>query len=167
MARLERESGAGRGQYSSVGTRREYAYVDGNTVRKVQQAPSKKQHKEKNTGKAVRRNPSYAARMNMGYVLFLTAAALITVFTCVNYLNLQAQNTKLRQEVTSLEVTLDAAKLENDAAYDRIMTSVDMEYVKDVAMNKLGMDYAKKGQIVTYSKNDSDYVRQYQDVPEE
>ena len=106
-------------------------------------------------------------QMNFGYVLFLTLAGVITVFMCVNYLKLQAESTKLRREVTSLEVSVDEAKLENDADYNRIMANVDMEHVKDVAMNKLGMNYAKKGQIVTYSGIDSDYVRQYTDVPEE
>ena len=47
------------------------------------------------------------------------------------------------------------------------MTGVDMEHVKDVAMNELGMVQAKKSQIVTYEIEDSDYVRQYSDVPEE
>lgn len=42
-----------------------------------------------------------------------------------------------------------------------------MEHVKDVAMNELGMVYASKDQIVTYEENDSDYVRQYTDVPAE
>ena len=167
MARLENESGTRRSQYSGTDHRRTYAYIDGNTVRKVQHAPAERQNQKTSSRTAARKRTSHAARMNMGYVLFLTASALITVFMCVNFLNLQAECTKLRREVTNLEVKLDAAKLENDSDYDSIMTGIDMEHVKDVAMNKLGMDYAKKGQIVTYSSNDSDYVRQYQNVPEE
>ena len=42
-----------------------------------------------------------------------------------------------------------------------------MEHVKDVAVNELGMDYATKNQVQTYSLDDSDYVRQYTDIPEE
>ena len=45
------------------------------------------------------------------------------------------------------------------------MTGVDMEHVKNVAMDELGMVYAKKSQIVTYEVENSDYVRQYTEVP--
>ena len=42
---------------------------------------------------------------------------------------------------------------------------MDLEHIKDVAMNELGMVYAKKGQIVYYESASEDYVKQYQDVP--
>jgi cell division protein FtsL len=169
MARLKNESGRNRSQYDRTESRTSYVYTDGNTVRKVHELPGERTKQQSLQGSTRRREAARAARtgINMSYVLFLTAVAVITVFMCVNYLKLQAQNTKLRQEVTSLQVELDAAKLENDSDYNRIMTEIDMEHVKDVAMNKLGMSYAKKGQIVTYSRNESDYVRQYQEVPEE
>ena len=47
------------------------------------------------------------------------------------------------------------------------MSSVDLEYVRDTAINKLGMVYASSGQVVTYNDQDGDYVRQYEDVPAE
>ncbi len=165
---------AGADNRRGTGKRKDtYVYADGNVVRRVQpeqadERGSKDQTKKsQKTSRTTKKNRERALQMNFGYVLFLTAAAVVTVFMCVNYLRLQAESTKLRQEVTSLEVSLDEAKLENDADYNRIMANVDMEHVKDVAMNKLGMGYAKKGQIVTYSGIDSDYVRQYTDVPEE
>ena len=45
------------------------------------------------------------------------------------------------------------------------MTGIDMEHVKDVAMNELGMVYISKKQIITYNQQDSDYVRQYEKIP--
>ena len=98
---------------------------------------------------------------------FLTAAAVVTVFMCVTYLQLQANATLLSEEVTSLEAQVDAAILENNADYNGIMTGIDIEHVKDVAINELGMVYASKEQIVTYEENSSDYVRQYTDIPTE
>jgi hypothetical protein len=47
------------------------------------------------------------------------------------------------------------------------MNSVDMDHVKDVAMNELGMGYTKKSQIITYEMEDNDYVRQYSEIPTE
>lgn len=162
----QRRSGSYRGQYDRRNNRHSQVYADGNTLRKVQAEPRRVREQATATSASTISNRERALQMNMGYVVFLTAAAIITVFMCVNYLKLQSANTKLSKEVTALETTLDAAILENDSDYDRVMTSIDIEHVKDVAMNKLGMVYARKGQIVTYSQKDSDYVRQYEDIPE-
>ena len=167
MAGVNKRNKAGYSRNDNIDNRARYAYVDGNVACKLQPEPVKEQPNKNQTSHATKQNRERALQMNLGYVLFLTAAAIVTVLMCVNYLKLQAESTKLRKEVTTLEVSLDEAKLENDSDYNRIMANVDMEHVKDVAMNKLGMNYAKKGQIVTYSSIDSDYVRQYTDVPKE
>lgn len=169
MAETNYRSGAGRTQYGRTTNSRTYAYVDGTAVRKI--APSQERRPQDRqtvrTSSATKKNRERALAMNLGYVLFLTAAAIITVFMCVNFLQLQAQGTRLQKEVTALETQLDAAILENDADYNRIMTGVDMEHVKNVAMNELGMVYAKKSQIVTYEAQNGDYVRQYAEIPAE
>lgn len=169
MARIEKMSGRVRTQHKEMQGGRVYTYVDGTAVRKLDSVPQKRPQKKKRSSAslATRRNRERALQMNLGYVAFLTAAAVITVFMCVNFLQLQANKTRLQKEVTALAAQLDADILENDSDYNRIMTSVDMEHVKDVAMNELGMVPAKKSQIVTYEIDDSDYVRQYSDVPEE
>ena len=56
-------------------------------------------------------------------------------------------------------------KLANDTKYDETMASVDLEKIKDIAINELGMVYAQEGQIINYNSQDGDYVRQYEDVP--
>ncbi len=42
---------------------------------------------------------------------------------------------------------------------------MDLDEVKNIAISKFGMIYANQGQIITYDVQDSDYVRQYDDVP--
>lgn len=169
MARTENRGGTSRSQYGRVQNRRVYSYVDGTAVRKLDYAPAGRPERKQNpkTSLATKKNRERALQMNLGYVLFLTAAAVVTVFMCVNYLQLQAKGTKLQKEVTALETQLDAAILENDSDYNRIMTSIDLEHIKDVAMNDLGMIYAKKTQIITYESQNGDYVRQYSDIPTE
>ena len=146
--------------------------IDGTAVRRLE--PSRKTRPVPARPRPVRTqavrpdtagNRERALQMNLGYVLFLTVMAVFTVFLCVNYLQLQAKSTKLRREVTALESSLDALRLENDLDYDRVMTGIDMEHVKDVAMNELGMVYISKKQIITYNQQDSDYVRQYEKIP--
>lgn len=169
MAKVERMDRANHSQDRKTQSGRTYVYVDGTAVRKLQTAPAGKPQRQQkpSVSPAARRNRERALSMNLGYVTFLTAAAVISVLMCVNFLQLQAKGTKLQKEVTSLETQLNAAILENDSDYNRIMTGVDMEQVKDVAMNQLGMVYAKKSQIVTYEMEDNDYVRQYSEIPAE
>ena len=47
------------------------------------------------------------------------------------------------------------------------MSSNDLEHVRDVAITQLGMVYAEEGQIISYSSQERDYIRQYSDVPVE
>ena len=61
----------------------------------------------------------------------------------------------------------DALKKENDDNYTRIMTSVDLDYIRDVAINELGMVYANEDQVILYDGGTKDYVRQSQDVPKD
>ena len=58
-------------------------------------------------------------------------------------------------------------KMRNDAAYEKVMSSIDLEHVRDVAITQLGMVYAEEGQIISYSSQERDYIRQYSDVPVE
>lgn len=175
-----RTSSNGRRGQTKNGSRNIYTYVDGTAVRQLDVAEfpagrelpverefPAEQEPERKVSAATQRNRERALQMNLAYVLFLTLAAVITVFVCVNFLQLRAKNTILQEEVASLEAELDSAILDNDSEYNRVMNSVDLEYVKEVAVNELGMQLATTSQIVTYTVEDGDYVRQYSEIPEE
>lgn len=168
MAKVERMDRAVRNQNRRTQNARTYI-VEGTAARQLQTAPAENRpgKQKPSVSRSTRRNRERALSMNLGYVTFLAAAAIITVFMCVNFLQLQAKGTRLQKEVTALETRLGEEILENNSDYNRIMTSVDMEQVKEVAMNELGMVHAKKSQIVTYEIDDNDYVRQYAEIPAE
>ena len=67
----------------------------------------------------------------------------------------------------ALESTLSEAKLANDSAYEEAISSVSMEQIKEVAVNELGMVYANEGQVIVYSSQKEDYIRQYEEIPQE
>ena len=140
-------------------------YVDGNTVRRLQTGPKEKAQNRTVTSSATKKNRARALQMNLNYVVFLTAAAVVTVMMCINYLKLQSENTALQKAVTALDTQLSELKLENDSEYNRIMSNVDLQQLKETAINDLGMTYASESQIRTYDSQGSDYVKQYQDVP--
>ena len=154
-------------------------YIDGNTVRKLEALPDyrRKQEEERRreeqrrqeiqhrNKQAARRNSEKAMQMSRGYVLFLSAAALVTAFVSVAYIQLQSDVTSRLKSISSIESQVADLKADNDAALKRINTSVNLATVKDVAMNQLGMVYAGKDQIVYYSVDNDDYMNQYGDIP--
>lgn len=145
-------------------------YVDGNTVRKVnrttpQTKPERRVQDDYKRSHVVRRNRDKALYMDGPYVFALTIAAVITLFLCMNYLHIQASITSRINNIETLELKLEHLKSENDALQTRIDTYVDLDHVFKVATEELGMVYANKNQILLYNKTESEYVRQYEDIP--
>ena len=157
--------------------RRDYTntYMDGNVIRHVQAVPERKTDRRSReqaqrraeVSRQARRNREKALRMNVPYVSFLTAVSVATVFVCVNFLQLQSEGISYRNKIASLESQLTELKLANDNAYEEAVSSVDMEEVKRIAVNELGMTYADEGQIILYNNQEGDYIRQYAEVPTE
>ena len=53
----------------------------------------------------------------------------------------------------------------NDTAYNAAVDSVNLQEIRDKAMNELGMVYAANGNVVEYDSPTSDYVKQYNEIP--
>ncbi len=142
-------------------------YVEGTTVRKMQtkELPDRSRERKRriHTGRARREK---AERMGPGYAFFLFAACALTLWVCVGYLQLQADNTARVKNIASLESQLTELKQENDEEYNRVVISVDLEEIREIAINELGMVYAQEDQVVLYDGEGSDYVKQYADIPE-
>lgn len=148
---------------------RQQAYVQGNTVRKLRpesapvgQTPQKKQTRVDYT---VRRNQEKALQIDLPYLIALVIAACCALYLCVNYLHIQSSITGRIDHIESLEQKVEAMKSENDALETRIKTYVDLDYVYKVATEELGMVYANKDQVILYNKTESEYIRQYEDIP--
>ena len=140
-------------------------YVVGNTVRvadpvrELQQPPKRVNH-------TVRRNREKARYMNLPYVMFLTAALAMTALMLIGYIKVQAGLTVSIERVAKMESQLNDMRLSNDEQLERINSAIDMEEVKRIAVEELGMTYAKEGQVVRVSAEGSDYVRQLVDMPQ-
>jgi len=160
---------AARRRRMETGTSR--AYVDGNTVRKTEQhtyeeRPERSVREGYRHSHRVRRNQEKALYVDGPYVFALTIAAVVTLFLCMNYLRIQSSITTRIDHIEELELKLEHLKSENDALQTRIDTFVDLDHVFKVATEELGMVYANKDQILLYDKTESEYVRQYEDIPE-
>ena len=82
------------------------------------------------------------------------------------YLTLQSDITNSIKNVARLESELNSMKLDNDERYSRINSDINLEEVRRVAIQELGMQYAKEGQIIIFNGEDNDYVRQTGDLPD-
>ncbi|MBQ7583884.1 MAG: cell division protein FtsL [Lachnospiraceae bacterium] len=139
--------------------------VEGNTVREIER--EYRQPFRKPVSDTVKKNREKAAHMNAGYVAFLLLMAGVLFVGCTMYINLRNEITSRQKSVESLQSRVAALKLENDEEYDRIMGNVDMEEIKKIAMNELHMKYPDSGQVSITESTDTDYVRQYKEIPSE
>ena len=150
-------------------------YIHGNTVRELE-APARQNRRtreeieqakrRKNRRNAARRNRQRAMEMSRGYVAFLSVCVVIIAVSAVAFVKLQSQVTYRMNNIASLQSEVNDLRADNDARYKQITTSVDLNAIKDAAINRLGMKYASQDQIVYYSIDKNNYMDQYSDIPE-
>ena len=128
-------------------------YIYGNTVRQAEVMPQRQEE------------PRKEQRMNPAYVMFLSIAAVAALVVCVWYLQVRAELTSRTEHITELQQELADAKEENTTRYNVVMDSVNLEEVRDRAINDLGMGYATSDQIIEYQNPVNDYVKQYESIP--
>lgn len=145
----------------STGRRR--GIIEGNNVRKMHPVQRPYVGRQPQGNKS--RHAEKVSYVNILYTVFLAAAACMVLWSCVNYLQLQAETTSRMKHIASLETQLENLRKENDDHYTRIMTSVNLDYIRDVAVNELGMVYAGPDQVVLYDNGTDDYVRQNEEIP--
>ena len=161
-------------------------YVEGNAVRKLQEAPQRRsprpQHvntrkrtttqvynapkQQHQLSREAQRNREKAMGMNRGFVVFLAVVSVAILFCCINYLRYKSEITGKISNVASLEAELAELKEDNDAYYSQVTSNVDLDQIKKIAIGRLGMKYPSEEQTVTYTTEGSSYVRQYQDIPD-
>lgn len=183
MANTNRAETARRNGNNARNTR---IYVDGNTVRKVQEVPERIYYpqeaparrkksarpqesvrtRQKTVSKEVQQNRERAMGIGKGYVFFLALVSTAVLFFCINYLQLKSEITSSMKTVAALESELSDLKEDNDAYYSQVTSNVDLNTIKKIAIGRLGMKYPDEDQVMTYETQGSSYVRQYQDVPD-
>lgn len=145
---------------------RNNVYVQGNTARRLQAVPDIQKTPVRKVSVRTRKNRERALHMSIGSVLFMAAAMVAAGFILTWYLTLQSDITNSIKHISALESELNYLKLANDEDYSRITSNVNLEEVRRVAIQELGMRYAEEGQIITFNGEGSDYVRQTGDIPD-
>lgn len=170
-----RQTTYGRDAYAQGGSSRRDGYAQGNASRRdtyiqgnvVRQPDIRRRPQEETPGlHDINRKHAKKRKMNLSYVLFLTVAMIICGANLISYITLNSEVTSSVKHIAALESNLNDLKLENDEEYSRIKNSVNLEDIKKQAIGTLGMTYAKEGQIITFTEQDDDYIRQVADIPE-
>ena len=145
-------------------------YMPGSTALQLDPAPimTKEEYRQsieeenekrrKNTRKLEKRNN----RLYTFYMVFLVA---VTVILMSRYIDLQSSITIKLREIANLETQVEELKADNDAIEKRLATAVPVIEVKDQALNRLGMSYARDAQIKHYTVDNVDFMSQYEDLP--
>lgn len=146
-------------------------YIYGNTVRQPEYVPERRPEvqppqRQRRTSSQVRKNRNRALFLSPAYVTFLAVAACLAVFVCVQYLQLQTNIRNQAENISAMQEELSDLTEENDTAYNVTMDSVNLEDIRNKAMNEMGMVYASDGQVVEYTSPDNDSVKQYEAIPE-
>lgn len=165
----------GRRETSMAATKRRplrQEYVYGNTARVMEpvrkpDGQPKKEARRRTMSPTVRRNQEKALHMDLPYVMLLTFAAFCVLAICVNYLQMQSAMASRLHNIEDLERKVEQLKVENDALQVRINASIDLDHIYKVATEELGMVYANPDQVLLYDKTESEYVRQYEDIPDQ
>jgi len=98
--------------------------------------------------------------------LTITMAALILVScSLIRYLELQAQVAGRADTISGLEEQYVVLKTQNDLKEAELNSNIDYDKILSIAVNELGMVYANKDQVVVYSSEKMEVVKQLENIP--
>lgn len=158
-------------------------YIDGNTVRRNAAAPEysqaeriekerrerlrrEKEEELRRKKRAIRRRQERELRMSRSYVAFLTVAVIVFGTYAGVYISIQSDVTDRMRKIANLESQIENLRADNDEAFKRINTTLDLDSIREIALGEYGMSYARESQIVYYSVGDEDYMNQYSEIPD-
>lgn len=143
----------------------------GNTARKLQVIPEYEESEDlepiRQPVRKKRSKPKTSTGIDLFSVFVLTIAIAVTLYTCIDYLQVQSGITEQNKKIAEMEHSLVKLQNQNKDDLAKINTSLDLSYIYKIATKELGMVYPNENQVITYKSNLSDYVRQYEEIPEE
>ena len=138
-------------------------YLYGSAAPKLEPTPQRRPLREEERRTAPQRKQKVQAKpypVNMPLLVLSIVAFVALGAMMIQYIRFNSEITAITAANTKLESQISDLRAENDEYYGRIMNSVDLEKVREVAIMDLGMVYASEGQVITYDSHMDDYVEQ-------
>ncbi len=143
------------------------SYVHGTAAYRVKpQTQKASQKKKEKTVVKKKRHQKVKMSMDFGSLVYFSFAVIISVCACVCYLQLRAEVTQNMQTLAQMKASLYDLEMDNNAMESTIMMSIDLDKIKDIAMNELGMMYPTPEQIITYEIEEDNYMDVYVNIEE-
>lgn len=147
-------------------------YIEGNAVRKekVVEMPQRRErtyvdNQRVRTSKSIYKNREKALHMSASYVFVLAVCSIIMCVVCAKYLSLRDEVTMKTESIADLEIKIESLKARNDSLDYTINSFMDIENISKIAKEELGMIQAGKDQISFYESSESEYMKQYKEIP--
>lgn len=106
-----------------------------------------------------------ANHMNFLYTVAVIGVVVLIFTVCCQYLQSQAQAKANAAEVARLQSELTELTVANDELEVRVNAGIDYNAIYNTAVNELGMVHPKKSQVITFDAGESEYVKQYAEIP--
>lgn len=104
--------------------------------------------------------------MNMPTCIAFTAILFAMMFLLIDYVSMKTDVIKVSKQIATKQEEYNSLKSKNDSKLKEIETSINLNEIAKIAVDELGMVKAEESQIIMFNKNESAYVRQYDDLPE-
>ncbi len=147
---------------------RNAGYLDGNAVRKIAAVPERREERRIGTQEvpATREKRERAPRMSAKYLALLGICSVAMFGTCTKYLKLKDQVTDKTAAISTIAMKTESVKAQNDAIDYSINGYKDTANIAEQAKS-IGMIQAGKDQTRFYQSSESEYMKQYKDIPTE
>ena len=140
-------------------------YIEGNVVRREEREYEPFGESREQVRRRVHKNRAKVRQMSVPYVLMLTMAMAVSVVICYQTLMLKSDIIASKRHIATLQNQLDKIRLANNAVEGSIAIYTDLDYIYKVATEEMGMVYPTEDQVIRFDKTESEYVRQYEDIP--
>lgn len=140
-------------------------YVYGNTARTVN---FPYEERKGNNERQIRplNNKRKTVQWTVPYVIMLSGIVFLMGVIAIMYIGIQSDVTNLRNRKGALESTYEDLRISNELYYESILSNINLQEIERIAVEELGMQMAGEGQVMTYSGDIEDYVKQYTDIPD-
>jgi cell division protein FtsB len=152
-----------------------YQYIYGNTARAVaepepveapKKEPERRQPASRPAQRPIRSNQR-VLEFNSRFTVTLSLAVTAIVVICVMYLHGQAKLDRTVSELSTKRTELTSLLSENHALSSNLDKKVDYDEIKEYARENLNMITPGEKYTIYYENAGSEYVRQYEDIPQE
>lgn len=122
--------------------------------------------KEKNLKRYYAIRANRTIREDRGRLIRLAFMTVLSLVVCMIFLNMNFRVQQQIYRVSVLQKEIEELRLENEDAQKRIEDAGDWLMIQEKALS-YGMGYPKQGNVVYYTVDDSDYMYQTGDIPEQ